>query len=141
MTPFLFLVLALGVTVIAAAMQFAQRHHRVVQLRALATQSNLHYCANDRFQLAPRLAGRIDCPGAADVSVADVIYGLKDDRFRYVFTAEYTRGALRHKKRVRRVLAVSEPKTRSLRDSDLHITTAPDSSPLLSQYRELIGAA
>jgi len=141
MNPALFLVIVLGVTAGAVSAHFAQRRHRGRQVRELASQSNMHYCVADRFDLAPRVAAHLDCPGAANVHVADLVYGIKDDRFRYIFTAEYTRGALRIKRRPRHVYLVTEPKSRSARAGKLQITAADLKLGLIQQYRQLIDGA
>jgi len=134
----LFLVIVLGLTAGAASAHFARRRRRGQQVRDLASKSNMHYCISDRFDLAGRVAPGLDCPGAANIHLSDLVYGVKDDRFRYIFTAEYTRGALRIKRRPRRVFLVTEPKSRAVRDGRLQITPGNPELGLIQQYRELI---
>lgn len=59
----------------------------------------MRFTAEDRFQLAPRVASGFPIPGAADVLVCDLIYRQEDAGFRYLFTVEYTLGVLRTKRR------------------------------------------
>src|SRR4051812_290518 len=113
MDPQVFLVTMVAVTALAVGAHVLSKWLRARKLKQLAQQWGMHYAQHDRFHLADRVAPRIPCPGAADVRVTDLIYGLKGERFRYVFTAEYTRGVVRTKHRTRRVVAMTEPKDRS----------------------------
>src|SRR2546421_5295617 len=136
MTPLLFLALMMLVTAIAGAAQYVVRQRHVARLRALASQWKMHYSAADRFRLAPRVAQRIPVPGAAAVRVADLLYGIEHDRYRYFFAAEYTTGVLRTKTGVRRVGTFSEPRDPSGPRGD-ELTFAPEDLPLIEQYRHL----
>src|SRR5947207_3229341 len=117
MEPQLFLFSLILITAAAAATHVLRRRMRARRLRALAAQWGMHYAPNDQFQLADRVAPQLPCPGAADVRVTDLIYGLKGERFRYIFTAEFTQGVVRTKHRARRVVSMTEPKDRAARDN------------------------
>jgi hypothetical protein len=136
--PMLFLVLAIALTASAAGAHVAIRRLRSGKLRGLAAEWGMHYSPGDRFHLANRVAPRIPCSGAADVRVVDLIYGLKGERFRYVFTAEYTEGVVGTKHRRRRVVAMTEPKDRGVREEVIgDLGVAPEDLPLIEQYRNL----
>ena len=137
MTPLLFLALMMLVTAIAGAAQYVVRQRHVARLRALASQWKMHYSAADRFRLAPRVAQRIPVPGAAAVRVADLLYGIERDRYRYFFAAEYTTGVLRTKTGVRRVGTFSEPRDPSTGTPPDEMIFAPDNLPVIEQYRHL----
>jgi hypothetical protein len=137
MTPALFLILTAAITVGAIIAQFIVRAVLASRLKTLAAEHDMHYCSDDRFHLAPNVAQHLPCPGAADVRVRDLIYGLSDHRFLYIFTAEYTRGAVRTKKRLKRVVAVTEPKDRSQRQQGMDMILADESQPILQQYQHL----
>jgi hypothetical protein len=141
MTPAQFLGLVLALTAFAAAWQLILRQRHVTRLRRLAEQWNMHYSATDRFRLAPRVAQRLPVPGAAAVRVVDLLYGVEKDNYRYLFATEYTVGVLRTKLGLRRVATFSESRdpakhmTATLADEEL--VFAPESLPLIEQYRHL----
>jgi hypothetical protein len=138
MDPALFLILAIALTAAAVVAHAVLWRVRRARLRHLATECGMHYSPGDRFHLAQRVAPRIPCPGAADVRVIDLIYGLKGERFRYVFTAEYTEGVVGTKHRRRRVISMTEPKDRTVREDVLpDLGLASDELPLIEQYRSL----
>ncbi len=137
MTPAFFFILIGSITLGAISAQIVMRTVAASRLKALATEHEMHYCSDDRFHLAPNVAQHLPCPGAADVRVRDLIYGLSDQRFLYIFTAEYTRGAVRTKKRLKRVVAVTEPKDRSQRQQGMDMIVADETQPILQQYQYL----
>src|SRR3954447_24389250 len=130
MDPVVFLMIVAGVTAAAVLVNAIVRRVRSGKLKGLAAEWGMHYSARDRFHLADRIAPRIPCAGAADVRVIDLIYGLQRERFRYVFTAEYTEGVVRTKHRRRRVVAMTEPKDRGMRDEVIaDLGVAPEDLP------------
>jgi hypothetical protein len=113
MTPQLLLILLLEISAAAILWQYVTRRRRTRRLEALAREWNMHFSPGDRFKLASRVAERFPVPGAAGVRVLDLVYGMKGERFHYVFTVDYTRGVVRTKKRLRRVAGFSEPRERA----------------------------
>ena len=100
----------------------------------------MHYCPTDRFRLADRVAERFPLCGAADVRVLDLIYGIEGDRYRYLFTAEYTLGTVSAKRRIRQAASFSEPRHRESPQAPSEVTLAPADRPLPQQYRYLAAA-
>ena len=68
------------------ALDVAAHRRRGRALRAVASQWRMHYNAGDQLRLATKILPRLPIPGAANVSVMDLIYGSDRDRYRYVFT-------------------------------------------------------
>lgn len=124
--------------VVAGALFFAWRVWVRMQrrrvLRALAERMGMHFCPTDRFRLGPRMSPYLDCPGAADVRVYDVIYGMGEDRHRYIFAAEFTRGVVLTKRRNRRIVGMIEPKSFA-RGGELLVRLSPVDRPLIEQYQ------
>lgn len=137
MTPYQFLIMTLAVTAAAVTANLLYRRARRGALSALARDWGMQYSPGDAFQLAPRLAPFLPRPGAADVAVCDVIYGIEDDFHRYIFTVEYTVGVIRAKHRVTHVATFREPKARSDATSRSPLEVAPQELPLVDQYRTL----
>jgi hypothetical protein len=99
----------------------------------------MHFSAADRFRLAPRIVALLPVPGAAAVRVADLIYGIERDQYRYVFATEYTTGVLRTKTSVRRVASYCEPREPgAAARQPRELAFAPESLPLLEQYEHLL---
>lgn len=129
--------LSLAILLIAAAAlseRVLARLHRA-RLRRMALGWHMRYSPNDRFRLTPRITRNFPVPGAAKIKVVDLIYGIESDLYRYVFTAEYTAGVVRGKRRVQRACSFSEPRERSGASGEPQITLAPAGLPLLEQYR------
>jgi hypothetical protein len=137
MSPASFLALTIGITAAALAAQMLVRRRRRRALRELARVWDMHYSAGDRFRLAARVAERFPVPGAADLRVNDLIYGNEDELYRYIFSAEYTEGVIRSKRRVRRVMTFTEPKGRSDATKWSTFVLADKEKPLVDQYKEL----
>jgi hypothetical protein len=137
MSPASFLALTIGITAAALAAQMLVRRRRRRALRELARVWDMHYSPGDRFRLAARVAERFPVPGAADLRVNDLIYGHEDELYRYIFSAEYTEGVIRSKKRVRRVMTFTEPKGRSDATKWSTFVLADKEKPLVDQYKEL----
>lgn len=137
MTPIVFLLLVLSLTLAAAIAAWWLERRRRRQLRALAGQWSMHYAPGDRFQLAARVAGRLPAVGAAAVSIKDLIYGIEDQQYRYMFSAEYTVGTVRSQRRLRSVCTFAEPRDRQTEPADFAILVAPDTMGLIEQYEYL----
>jgi len=105
-------------------------HHR--RLIALAREWRMHYAADDRFNLAPRVAERLSLPGAADVRIVDLIYGTEQGTRRYVFSAHFTRGVVRWKRRERCVGSLVET-----REEWSRLSVAQKELSIVEQYRSL----
>src|SRR4051812_21921360 len=99
MSPILLLLVLAAVTVAAVVVSTLRHKGRSAKLAALAPTWGMRFTAEDRFQLAPRVASGFPIAGAADVLVRDLIYQQEDAGFRYLFTVEYTLGVLRTKRR------------------------------------------
>ena len=112
----------------------SRRRRRV--LRRLAADWRMTYSRSDSLRLTPRVAGRFPIPGAANLRVTDVIYGVEHDRYRYVFLTEFTTGTVRPKRRQRRVATFAEPRDRQQRQSAT-VVLAPVGGTLLDQYKRL----
>ena len=104
------------------------------------------------MRITAKVVGRLPVPGAANVRVRDVIYGTERDRYRYVFTAEFTVGVVGPKHRVARVATFSEPRARVGGQSGASsvetgsgsaptVILAPEGGTLVEQYRRLAPAA
>jgi hypothetical protein len=132
-----FTVCATAVAVAAEAV-VARRRRRV--LRRLAAEWRMTYSRSDTLRLAPKVARGFPIPGAANLRVSDVIYGIDHERYRYVFRAEFTTGTIRGKRRVARVATFSEPRDRQRAQATPAVTLAPRGGKLVDQYRHLAPA-
>lgn len=121
----------------AALVDGMARSRRRKALRALAGRWKMTYSPRDQLRVGLKVIGRLPIPGAADVHVTDVIYGGEGDLYRYVFTAQYTLGAVRAKRRHTRAATFAEPRGRSPAGEPGPITLAPDGLPLIQQYERL----
>ncbi len=110
MPPSLLLAILVAITTAAYLIDRGRRSHRRAVLKALAREWKMHFATTDPFNLAPRVASMFPVPGAANLRICDVIYAQQGDRHRYIFTAEYTQGVLRHHLRVRRAATFCEAK-------------------------------
>ena len=126
-------------TAAALAVQYASARRTRRRLRGLAGQWGMTYSQADSLRLTPKVAARFPVPGAANLRVTDVIYGIEHDRYRYVFRTEYTAGTVSAKRRQVRVATFSEPRDRQqrTRGSAASVVLAPAKGPLLDQYRHL----
>ena len=138
MTPLEFLTLMIAITAVAAAVEALRRHRHTSALRKLAAQRGMHFSAIDRFRLAPRIAQRLPVPGAAAVRVLDLLYGVEQQNYRYVFATEYTTGVLRSKTGVRRVATFAEPRDPGAKREIGDLFFAPEGLPLVEQYKHLL---
>src|SRR4051794_5172587 len=106
LSPMLLLLLALAITLGAAAGYALVRRRQQRALSELAKSWRMHYSPRDVFNLAPRVARHLPIVGAAGVRVRDLIYGTEPGGHRYIFSAEYTAGVVRSKSRRRSVISV-----------------------------------
>jgi hypothetical protein len=130
-------VLLLGLTAltIAAGVASALRcKARSARLAALASSWGMRFTMEDRFRLAPRVAGGFPIAGVADVLVRDLIYRQEEQGFRYLFTVEYTLGILRTKRR--RIGAGMVVETGKAEEFS-PVSLAPQQLPLREQYEWL----
>lgn len=137
MTPYQFLLLTLGVTAAAVASNLFHRRKRQQGLQELARDWRMHYSPRDVFHLASPVAHRLPAPGAADVAVMDVVYGLEDDAYRFIFSVEYTLGVIQAKRRVVRVASFREQKGQTDPAAWSALELAEPNLTLLEQYRFL----
>jgi hypothetical protein len=139
MSPGLLLLACVLLTAAAVALDVAAHRRRARALRALASQWRMNYHPADQLRLAAKVLPRLPMPGAANVRVMDLIYGSDRDRYRYVFSVEYTVGVVGPKRRVVRVASLSEPRERGAAGPTT-LTLAPDEGSLVDQYRYLAPA-
>jgi len=135
MSPAGLVSLTVGLTCGAAAAQRIIERQRRRKLRQLASEWRMNFNAKDQLRLAARVAHFFPIPGAANVMVGDVIYGIDGEVYRYVFTAEYTLGVLRTKRRYLRVACFAEPRDRNRPLPSEPVLLAPLRLPLLEQYQ------
>jgi len=139
MPPPIYLLAGTLLLTIAVAVVDAARRRRVQSvLRRLAVEKHLHFSPRDQLRLTDRVAAHLPVPGAAHVRVTNLLYGTADGVHRYVFTAEYTVGVVRSKKRVRRAAGFSEPRETRAYAPLAVITLAPADLSLPEQYRALL---
>jgi hypothetical protein len=137
MTPFGFLLLAAGVTGLAVFIDQVKRRRRRTDLAELARQWRMHYVERDVFELSRRLLPRFVVPGAALVRVTDLIYGVEGEFHRYIFSTEYTVGAVRVRKRLVRVATVREPRRHTQADNPPQLEHSDPDLSLVEQYKAL----
>ena len=113
-----------------------RRLHRR-KLQRLAAEWQMHYSPDDRFRLAGRAAEMLPIPGAAQVRVMDLIYGNEKDGYRYLFSASFTEGVIRNKRRSVRVASFREARDRDCADATSPLIVAAENLPIVEQYREL----
>lgn len=136
MTPGLLLLACLALTALAGALDVMTHRRRARVLRALAQQWRMNYHPADQLRLTPKVLPHLPIPGAANVRVMDLIYGSERDRYRYVFSVEFTLGVSGSKRRVVRVASLSEPRERN-GAGPVSVALAPDEGSLVDQYRYL----
>lgn len=137
MTPITFLVLAVCITLGALALDRYLRRRRRRELVELARQWRMHYVHRDVFELTSRLARDFPIPGAALVRVTDLIYGIEGEFHRYIFSTEYTIGAVRVRKRLVRVVSARDARRHSAPHHPPEFRFSDESLPLIEQYKTL----
>ena len=139
-SPGIMLAVLIALTGLAGGIESLSRARRKRELWRLAAQWGMTYTSKDRLRIGQKVAARIPVAGAADVYVLDVIYGTADGAYRYIFTTEYTIGAVRGRHRCVRVAALVEPRERDGSDAPITVTLAPAGLSLVEQYRRLAPA-
>jgi hypothetical protein len=124
-------------TCAAALVEKVSKSRRRSQLRELAVHWRMTYSPHDRLRVTPKITHRLPIPGAADLYVTDVIYGALGERYRYIFTVEYTIGVVRGKRRQVRVATFSEPRDRHCSDPMGAVVFAPEELSLVEQYQKM----
>jgi hypothetical protein len=138
LSPALVLIVLLTLSAVATMLDRASRHRRRSALRRLAIQWQMTYSPSDQLRVADKVGVKLPVPGAADVYVTDVIYGGQGDTYRYWFTAEYTTGAVRAKRRQVRVGTFSEPRDKKVAATGMgDVIFAPEDLTLIEQYVKL----
>ena len=137
MSPWQVLSLTLAVTLFAYAAELVRRRWHRRALRRLAGEWGMTFSQPDTLRLTPKIARHFPIPGAANLRVVNVIYGSDPDRYRYVFTAEYTVGVVSAKRRNVRAGSFTEPRDRTRGGPGVRETVvlAPAELSLLEQYR------
>jgi hypothetical protein len=138
MPPLYLLLCVIALTFAGVGMDSYRRGQTHSALRALAKERRMHFSRHDQLRLTARVAAHLPIPGAAFVRVIDLIYGTDGDQHRYIFTAEYTAGVVKSKKRIRRAATFTEPRERSDLVQMCDIQLAPLDLPLIEQYRALL---
>jgi hypothetical protein len=140
MTPLDVLAFTVCATAVAVAAESIAARRRRRTLRRLAAEWRMTYSRFDSLRLTPKVARSFPIPGAANLRVTDVIYGIDHERYRYVFRAEFTTGTVRSKRRSARVATFSEPRDRQRAAASASVALAPDAGTLVEQYRHLAPA-
>ena len=149
MFPLTFLGTMLALTALAVGFNLLARARRRAKLSKLAAQWGMRYVGRDPFHLAAKVSAQFPLPGAADVTIIDLIYGSEPGRHRYLFTVHYTQGVVRAKNRRRRVATFSEP--RDAEGAEMNegsgvgaLLLAPENLSITQQYvhlREMLAGA
>jgi hypothetical protein len=137
MTPLDVLAFSVCATALAVAGEAIASRRRRKALRKLAADWRMTYSRFDSLRLTPKVARSFPVPGAANLLVTDVIYGIEHERYRYVFRVEYTVGTIRRRKRMARVGTFSEPRDRQRPQGAASVVLAPEQGTLADQYRHL----
>lgn len=134
--PWSLLAALLGLTAVGLLTESIRQGRRADVARALAARWRMNFGRRDTLRLTARVARRFPVPGAASIRVYHVIYGLEDDRYRYVFSVQYTLGLTGPKRRLTRVATFAEPRDRR-RDDGAELVLADDALSLAEQYESL----
>jgi hypothetical protein len=137
MSPLVFLGLTLLLSATAVTLDFLFRRRLRCQLQTLARELKMAYSHHDRFALADRVAEHFPVPGAAAVRVIDLLYSSDAASYRYLFSAEFTCGVIRSKRRLLRAVTLREPKGPADPSIWSNMMLAPADLPLIDQYRHL----
>jgi hypothetical protein len=136
-SPLDFLALVLSVTAAAVVWQEVIARQIRAQLLQLAREWGMHYSPGDRFNMAAALAPRLPMPGASNVRVVDLIYGLEQGFYRYVCRVQYTTGVMRSKHRHGFVVAFREPRGSNRPGAWTSFTVAPTDISIIEQFQHL----
>jgi hypothetical protein len=138
MQPLYLLIALMLLTLAMAIVQKFQCGREQCALRKLAVEHRMNYSRRDQLRLTARVAANLPIAGAAYVRVCDLIYASGEGNHQYIFTAEFTTGVTRARRRLRRVAAFSEPRQRSATPHCCTIQLAPNDLSLIEQYRALM---
>lgn len=148
MNPWTFFFACLALPLVAIGVTWAQRLRRARRYQRLARELGLQFSRPDRFLLAPRVAGKLPVPGAAQVTVRDVAYASADTdpeggkagrRLLCVMTASFTIGAIGRRSQVRRVCAALDVEGKSLEHFRM-IDGAPSPERYQEAHRGLLAS-
>ena len=134
--PAWLLIALLGLTLAGLLIESIRRRRRTEAVRALAARWRMNFGRGDTLKLAPRVATQLPVPGAAALRISHVIYGIRGESYRYIFTVEYTLGVVGPKARFARVGTLTEPRDRR-RGGEATLTLADEGLPLIEQYESL----
>ena len=137
LSPGVMLGVLAALSAMAALIDGVARRRRRRAIRKIAAGWQMTYSPRDQLRVCEKVIGRLPIPGAADLHVTDVIYGGEGELYRYVFTVEYTLGAVRAKRRHARAATFAEPRGRKAAGEPGPVTLAPEELPLLEQYEKL----
>ena len=136
MNPSFYLVLLLTISAAAAMWQYRIRRRVATALRSVAVAWHMNYSPGDPLRLTPRIAAAFPVPGAAHIAITDLVYGLEGDHYRYYLATEFTVGLTRSKKRIRRVITFTEPRSGEYRTFS-PMLVAPVDLGIEEQFQEL----
>ena len=134
--PGLLLVVLLGLTLTVLLVESFRESRQAEAVRRLAGQWGMGFGRRDTLNLTARVARSFPVPGAAALRVYHIVYGTEGDRYRYIFTAQYTLGVTGPKLRHTRVATFVEPRDRR-GEGEPTYTLADEGLPILEQYEEL----
>jgi hypothetical protein len=112
LSPTVYLILLLVILFGAVSSDAVIRLIRRKRLRAAARRWKMHFAPGDRLRLAHRIVGIFPVPGAANISVRDLLFRTEESRHQYLFTVDYTVGVIRGKVGRSRVAGFTEPVSR-----------------------------
>jgi hypothetical protein len=135
-----YLVFLLVILLSAVAVDAGVRVARRRRLRAAARKWNMHFAPGDRLRLAKRIVSLFPVPGAANISVRDLLFRTGDSKHHYLFTVDYTVGVIRGKIGRSRVAGFAEPVSRGGRTNlpPPSLTLAPADLTGLAAYEEVL---
>jgi hypothetical protein len=140
LSPIIYLILLLVILFGAVTSDAIVRFARQRKLRAAARKWNMHFAPGDRLRLAKRIIGQFPVPGAANVSVRDLLFRTQDSRHQYLFTVDYTVGVIRGKVGRSRVAGFTEPVSRGGKTNSMpsSLTLAPPNLTGLHAYEHVL---
>jgi hypothetical protein len=142
LSPIVYLTLLLVILFAAVSADAVVRIVRGRRLRAAARKWNMHFAPADRLRLANRIVRLFPIPGAANISVRDLLFRTQDSKHHYLFTVDYTVGVIRGKVGRSRVAGFTEPVSRGGR-TNLPLpalTIASSNETGVAAYEEVLKA-
>lgn len=142
MTPIEMLILVLAITLAGGGWHYLLRQQRREALMKLARQLKMNYVPVDRFKLAQRMRDHCHISESEPVRVLDVIYGLGENCYRYIFTVCLPVDQTGGHHPLQYVAGVIEPKEAGGTPCASRVLTARLTEDFTGQYRamvELIG--